>query len=137
MAICGDDLAALTVATTLIADLGASTAVVGGLGSARQLEEAADSSCALSRPGTTPGSVDRLVTQYPADAAAALIDRASAPNHRANRSQAGMDQGLRQWRMIGLSTARRATTVKPALAKALAVPGNTFRVAPSTCVSIG
>ena len=41
VAICGDEQAALDMAATLIADLGAKTAVVGGLESARQLEEAA------------------------------------------------------------------------------------------------
>jgi predicted dinucleotide-binding enzyme len=39
--ICGDEQGALDMAAALIADLGAKTAVVGGLESARQLEEAA------------------------------------------------------------------------------------------------
>jgi predicted dinucleotide-binding enzyme len=39
--ICGDEHASLETARALIADLGASAAVVGDLGSARQLEEAA------------------------------------------------------------------------------------------------
>jgi 8-hydroxy-5-deazaflavin:NADPH oxidoreductase len=41
VAICGGEPGALSVAAALIADLGAKTAVVGGLESARQLEEAA------------------------------------------------------------------------------------------------
>lgn len=41
VAICGDEPGALDRAATLIRDLGAQTAVVGGLASARQLEEAA------------------------------------------------------------------------------------------------
>ncbi|MEV6412113.1 NAD(P)-binding domain-containing protein [Kribbella sp. NPDC051718] len=41
VAICGDDEGALEVVGTLIGDLGGEAAVVGDLGSARQLEEAA------------------------------------------------------------------------------------------------
>lgn len=41
VAICGDEQDALDLATVVIGDLGAKTAVVGGLASARQLEEAA------------------------------------------------------------------------------------------------
>lgn len=41
VAICGDEPSALDRAAVLIRDLGGQTAVVGGLGSARQLEEAA------------------------------------------------------------------------------------------------
>lgn len=41
VAICGDEQAALEVTAELIADLGARSAVVGGLASARQAEEAA------------------------------------------------------------------------------------------------
>jgi 8-hydroxy-5-deazaflavin:NADPH oxidoreductase len=41
VAICGSERSALDLATTLIGDLGGQTAVVGGLDSARQLEETA------------------------------------------------------------------------------------------------
>jgi predicted dinucleotide-binding enzyme len=41
VAICGDDQGALDFATALIRELGAETAVVGGLAGARQLEQAA------------------------------------------------------------------------------------------------
>ncbi|MET7636279.1 hypothetical protein ACWCW2_42880 [Streptomyces sp. NPDC001773] len=41
MAICGSERSALDLATALIGDLGGQTAVIGGLDSARQLEEAA------------------------------------------------------------------------------------------------
>ncbi|MFI0901057.1 NADPH-dependent F420 reductase [Streptomyces sp. NPDC020983] len=41
VAICGSERSALDLATTLIGDLGGRTAVIGGLDSARQLEEAA------------------------------------------------------------------------------------------------
>jgi 8-hydroxy-5-deazaflavin:NADPH oxidoreductase len=41
VAICGDDAGALAVTSGLIGDLGGTAAVVGGLSSARQLEEAA------------------------------------------------------------------------------------------------
>jgi hypothetical protein len=41
VAICGDEPGALDRAAALIGDLGGQTAVVGGLGSSRQLEEAA------------------------------------------------------------------------------------------------
>lgn len=41
VALCGDEQAALGTAATLIADLGARSAVVGGLASARQAEETA------------------------------------------------------------------------------------------------
>jgi predicted dinucleotide-binding enzyme len=41
VAICGDDATALSQAATLISDLGARPAAVGGLDAARQLEEAA------------------------------------------------------------------------------------------------
>ena len=41
VAVCGDDAAALSQAATLISDVGARPATVGGLDAARQLEEAA------------------------------------------------------------------------------------------------
>jgi predicted dinucleotide-binding enzyme len=54
VAICGDDQAALDQARSLIADLGAHAAVTGGLGSARQLEDAAGFVMRVVAAGANP-----------------------------------------------------------------------------------
>ena len=54
VAICGDEPRALDRATALIADLGGHSAVVGGLDSARQLEEAAGFVMRLVAAGYNP-----------------------------------------------------------------------------------
>jgi predicted dinucleotide-binding enzyme len=54
VAICGDDQAALDQAKVLIADLGGQTAVVGGLASARQLEDAAGFVMRVVAAGANP-----------------------------------------------------------------------------------
>ncbi|BCJ57884.1 NADPH-dependent F420 reductase [Micromonospora endophytica] len=56
VAICGDDPSALERTTTLIRDLGARTAVVGGLTAARQLEEAAGFVMRVVAAGHNPRS---------------------------------------------------------------------------------
>lgn len=54
VAICGDDQAALDQARSLIADLGGQAAVTGGLGSARQLEDAAGFVMRVVAAGANP-----------------------------------------------------------------------------------
>lgn len=54
VAICGDDAKALAITSTLIADLGGATAIVGGLTKARQLEEAAGFVMSLVAAGHNP-----------------------------------------------------------------------------------
>jgi predicted dinucleotide-binding enzyme len=54
VAICGDDPAALDTASTLIRDLGATPAVIGGLDHARQLEDVAAFVIALVAAGANP-----------------------------------------------------------------------------------
>ena len=54
VAICGDDQAALDQTRSLIADLGGRAAVIGGLASARQLEDAAGFVMRLVSAGANP-----------------------------------------------------------------------------------
>ena len=54
VAVCGDTRAALDHAAALIGDLGAQTAVVGGLAAARQLEEAAGFVMKVVAAGSNP-----------------------------------------------------------------------------------
>ncbi|NEA33139.1 NAD(P)-binding domain-containing protein [Streptomyces sp. SID13031] len=56
VAICGDDADALSTTSDLIRDLGGATATVGGLSSARQLEEAAGFVMRLVAAGHNPRS---------------------------------------------------------------------------------
>ncbi|WP_432995268.1 NADPH-dependent F420 reductase [Dactylosporangium sp. CA-233914] len=54
VAVCGDEASALDRAAALIGDLGGRTAVVGGLTSARQLEEAAGFVTRVAAAGSNP-----------------------------------------------------------------------------------
>lgn len=53
---CGDDPGALDVTGTLVRDLGATPAVLGGLSRARQIEEAAGFTIGLAFAGHDPGA---------------------------------------------------------------------------------
>ena len=55
VAICGDDQAALDQTRSLIADLGGQAAEIGGLASARQLEDAAGFVMRVASAGANPG----------------------------------------------------------------------------------
>ncbi|MGW1067089.1 NADPH-dependent F420 reductase [Streptomyces aureus] len=71
VAVCGDERAALDVATALIGDLGGRTAVVGGLDSARQLEEAAGFVMRVVASGHNPRHAVPDVDPAPVDSTVA------------------------------------------------------------------